>query len=95
MRITYQLTTVLYAVSRGCTYGYSISQATGIGSGTLYPLLQRLTDSGHLASRHESAQAAAREGRPPRCYNSLTPSGRRLLHDALQKHPVVRLSFDL
>jgi DNA-binding PadR family transcriptional regulator len=53
-------------------HGYDLSKATGLKSGTLYPLLMRLCDQGLLESRWESAP---QPGRPPRHAYRLTPVG--------------------
>ncbi len=44
-------------------YGYEISQRTGLKSGTLYPILIRLTDLGWLETRWAEPE---RQGRPAR-----------------------------
>jgi DNA-binding PadR family transcriptional regulator len=44
-------------------YGYSLMADLDLPSGTLYPLLMRLAESGWLETRWETA---GREGRPPR-----------------------------
>src|SRR5688572_12147533 len=54
-------------------HGYGLSQLTGIKSGTLYPLLIRLTEQGFLESKWQETQ---RPGAPPRHMYRLTPSGR-------------------
>lgn len=48
---------------RAWHYGYELSKATGLTSGTLYPLLMRLNDSGLLDSRWQEPKSP---GRPPR-----------------------------
>lgn len=53
-------------------YGYELMEKTGIASGTLYPMLIRLSDQGHLEARWV---ASSREGRPPRHAYRLTPTG--------------------
>jgi len=53
-------------------HGYDLSKDTGIKSGTLYPLLMRLTEQGLLDSRWESPD---RTGLPPRHVYRLTSSG--------------------
>lgn len=53
-------------------YGYDLSRETGLKSGTLYPLLIRLTEQGALeAEWRESLQP----GRPPRHAYRLTAQG--------------------
>ena len=53
-------------------YGYELMEQTGIASGTLYPMLIRLCDQGHLEARWVPS---AREGRPLRHAYRLTPTG--------------------
>jgi DNA-binding PadR family transcriptional regulator len=55
-------------------YGYEISQRTGLKSGTLYPILIRLTDQGWLETRWAEPE---RQGRPARHTYRLTPVGSR------------------
>ncbi len=53
-------------------YGYDLMKETGLASGTLYPLLMRMTDQGLVeAEWHEPAQP----GRPPRHAYRLTATG--------------------
>lgn len=64
-------------------HGYDISRATGIKAGTLYPMLIRLAEQGHLDA---TWQPAPENGRPPRHIYSLTEAGRafarQLVRDA-------------
>lgn len=72
---TKQLLAVL-ATEAGCwRHGYEISQQTGLKSGTLYPLLIRLSDQGYLEARWAEPE---REGRPPRHEYRLTELGSAL-----------------
>jgi PadR family transcriptional regulator PadR len=50
-------------------YGFELARATGLASGTLYPILMRLEERGLLAARWEFA-----EGRPRHVYR-LTAAG--------------------
>jgi PadR family transcriptional regulator, regulatory protein PadR len=54
-------------------YGYDISRNTGLKSGTLYPILMRLAESGMLETRWEDPEP----GRPPRHMYRLTAEGLR------------------
>jgi PadR family transcriptional regulator, regulatory protein PadR len=54
--------------------GAEIARATDIGSGTLYPLLQRLENAGWMNSRWEDIDPA-KEGRPRRRLYRLTGHG--------------------
>ncbi|MEV7629377.1 PadR family transcriptional regulator [Actinoplanes sp. NPDC089786] len=55
-------------------YGLQLMQATGLPSGTLYPILVRLERAGWVESRWEETDPAA-EGRPARRYYLLTAEG--------------------
>ncbi|MVN85956.1 PadR family transcriptional regulator [Deinococcus sp. HMF7620] len=54
------------------TYGYDLSKATGLKSGTLYPLLQRLHEQGYLDAEW---QDSPHPGKPPRHIYRLTARG--------------------
>ena len=68
----------------GPHYGLEIARRTGIGSGSLYPVLARLEGNGLVSGEWESIDAAA-EGRPPRRYYRLTASGREMAEEARQR----------
>lgn len=53
-------------------YGYDLSKETGLGAGTLYPLLDRLAEKGLLESEWRPSEL---EGRPARHAYRLTASG--------------------
>lgn len=55
-------------------YGYQITAATGLPSGTVSPILSRLERHGWASSRWEDLDTAA-AGRPRRRYYHLTPVG--------------------
>ncbi|MBV8119145.1 MAG: PadR family transcriptional regulator [Alphaproteobacteria bacterium] len=59
-------------------HGYDLSKETGLRSGTLYPLLMRLSEQGLLEARWEEA---ARPGLPPRHVYRLTARGLALAHE--------------
>lgn len=65
-------------------YGYELMEQTGIASGTLYPMLIRLCDQGHLEARWVPS---AREGRPPRHAYRLTSSGLALARTIQPENP--------
>jgi PadR family transcriptional regulator, regulatory protein PadR len=52
-------------------YGYDISRSTGLKSGTLYPILMRLSERELLETSWETAEP----GRPPRHLYRLTAAG--------------------
>lgn len=59
-------------------HGYDLSKETGLRSGTLYPLLMRLSEQGLLESRWQEPE---RPGLPPRHAYRLTASGLALARE--------------
>jgi PadR family transcriptional regulator PadR len=55
-------------------YGLELMQATGLASGSLYPILHRLQGAGWVEARWERIDPAA-EGRPARRFYRLTADG--------------------
>jgi PadR family transcriptional regulator PadR len=53
-------------------HGYDLSKQTGLKSGTLYPVLMRLSEQGLMESRWQEPE---RPGLPPRHIYRLTASG--------------------
>jgi PadR family transcriptional regulator, regulatory protein PadR len=76
-RQTRALLAVFLDRSQRWRHGYDLSRETGLRSGTLYPLLMRLSDQGLLESRWEEA---TRPGLPPRHVYRLTALGLALAH---------------
>ena len=87
LRVTYPTAIVMLAVSRGVRYGFDIMDASGLQSGTVYPILRRLEAAGMLRSRWEAVVDARDEQRPPRRYYQITGAGLRELRDALERFP--------
>lgn len=65
---------------RAWHYGYELAQATGLKSGTLYPILMRLSDRALLESKW---QPSPEPGRPPRHMYRLTAAGSTLAREAV------------
>jgi DNA-binding PadR family transcriptional regulator len=86
-RITYSTGIVLFAVSRGFRYGFEIMDASGLPSGTVYPILRRLEDAGLLSAKWEAIADARDEQRPPRRYYQITGAGRQAFREASAKFP--------
>jgi PadR family transcriptional regulator PadR len=93
-RLTLPTAMVLLAVSRNYRYGFDISDATGLPSGTVYPVLRRLEDAGLLRSQWESAEIARAEQRPPRRYYTVTGSGAQSVRDAIDRYPTLDRALD-
>ena len=87
MRLTYPTTLVLQALLQGHHHGFDIMDATGLPSGTVYPILRRLEDSGMLRSKWEAVTSARDEQRPPRRYYQITGAGSSALRDVSERFP--------
>jgi PadR family transcriptional regulator, regulatory protein PadR len=80
-RQTLALLAALMEQPRTWQHGYELSKATGLKSGTLYPILIRLSDLSFLDSRWKEA---VRPGRPPRHVYRLTAIGLVLAREQMQ-----------
>jgi DNA-binding PadR family transcriptional regulator len=89
MNFTIPTALVLQALVRGYHHGFDIIEATGLPSGTVYPILRRLERKHLVTSRWESADIAHRAGRPPRRYYEVSAAGRELLADAQARFPLL------
>lgn len=84
-RMTLQTQLVLRALLENPTrelYGLEISQAAGLATGTIHPILARLEGIGWIDSRWEDIDPAV-EGRPRRRYYQLNPAGAEHAQHAL------------
>jgi PadR family transcriptional regulator, regulatory protein PadR len=84
---TRQLLSAMLRQPRTWQYGYEISKQTGLKSGTLYPLLMRLSDQGLLDSQWQDPE---RPGKPPRHVYKLTSSGLALARAMAPEKATVR-----
>lgn len=66
-------------------YGLEVVQATGLPTGTVYPIITRLEQAGWITSRWETPaeQAEDRQPRPRRRYYRLTEDGVEITRLAL------------
>lgn len=87
MRITLSTAVVLSGIDRGYRYGFELIEATGLGAGTVYPILRRLEESRLLVGAWEAVSVSRAEGRPPRRYYRLTAAGESVLEVAMAKYP--------
>jgi PadR family transcriptional regulator, regulatory protein PadR len=69
---TLTILNVLMSQPRSWRHGYDLSLETGLKSGTLYPVLMRLSERGVLDSKWEPSEIP---GRPPRRMYRLTSQG--------------------
>jgi len=89
-RQTRILLSVLVANPQSWRHGYELSKLTELKSGTLYPLLIRLSEHGLLESKWLPVE---QPGRPPRHVYRLTPNGLALARtQAAERHttPIIR-----
>jgi PadR family transcriptional regulator, regulatory protein PadR len=82
MRITHALVQVAAALmseANGRHWGYELSRRSGVRSGVMYPILQRMLNDGWLADGWEDQTHAGSAKRPPRRYYELTDAGKTAL----------------
>jgi PadR family transcriptional regulator, regulatory protein PadR len=86
MRLTYPTALVLQALLHDHHHGFDIMAATGLPSGTVYPILRRLDAEGCVRSRWEDEATARQAQRPARRYYELTGGGRTVAVEASQRY---------
>jgi predicted transcriptional regulator len=69
-RRTRRILTAIHTLDQ--PWGLTICRATGLGPGTVYPILDRLQTAGWISSRTETSP---QPGRPPRTVYHLTLRG--------------------
>ena len=89
LNLTYPTALVLKALAAGYHFGFDVMDATGLPSGTVYPILRRLDREGLLESTWEKQSTAQQEQRPPRRYYAITSAGDRMLAGALARFPTL------
>lgn len=89
LNLTYPTALVLQALTRGFHYGFDIMDATGLPSGTVYPILRRLDREALLESAWEKPSTAQREQRPPRRYYEITAAGEAMLAEAAERFRIL------
>ena len=80
---------ILRAIDVGYIYGYTVMEATGLPSGTVYPALRRLERDQLIRSQWERQSIADAALRPPRRYYKLTRSGEAALEAARKRYPLL------
>ena len=60
-------------------WGYKLTELTGLGSGTIYPIMERLESGGYVSARVETPRPA---DRPARRFYELTGTGLELAANA-------------
>jgi DNA-binding PadR family transcriptional regulator len=72
------------------TYGFELAEATGLPSGTVYPILRRLEEGGFIKSHWEEVETKRQRRR--RRYYELTGEGQRAAQTAtVEQREALRL----
>jgi PadR family transcriptional regulator PadR len=87
--LSFSATAILQAVANGYQYGFDIMDVTGLPSGTVYPALRRLEESGLVRSKWENQRIAQQDQRPPRKYYEMTRSGEDALAESAKRYRLV------
>jgi PadR family transcriptional regulator PadR len=90
VNVTLPTTLVLQALSFGHHYGFDVMDATGLPSGTVYPMLRRLEKEGLVRAAWEDPEIAREEQRPPRRYYEVTGEGQKVLVTARARYRMPR-----
>lgn len=88
-KLSHTATMILQAISVGYIYGFSVMQATGLPSGTVYPAMRRLERDELIVSKWEKQSIADAELRPPRKYYKLSATGRATVESARKRFPLL------
>ncbi|MFF3204889.1 PadR family transcriptional regulator [Streptomyces sp. NPDC002962] len=86
------LETLLSAAEDTPAWGLSICRDADLGPGTVYPILDRLSERGWVTSYEETGP---HPGRPPRRFYELTATGRRQAVEVLAARRVRRFGLGL
>lgn len=87
--LSYAAAAILLAIQNGYQYGFDIMDCTGLPSGTVYPALRRLEESGLVGAEWEREGLAQLDQRPARKYYSLLLAGGSALEAALRRYPLL------
>ncbi len=83
--LSYTMALILQVLDHGYRHGFDIMTITGLASGTVYPALRRLENSGLVVSKWERPAIAQAAQRPPRKYYEVTKPGQTALVEARQR----------
>jgi DNA-binding MarR family transcriptional regulator len=86
------LEALLSATADAPAWGLSICRDADLGPGTVYPILDRLSERGWVTSREE---AGSHPGRPARRFYELTGAGRQWAVEALETRRARRFGLGL
>ena len=89
LRLSHTSALILQAIGIGHIYGYTVMEATGLASGTVYPALRRLEREQLIRSQWERQSIKDAALRPRRKYYKLTRSGEAALEIARSRYPIL------
>ncbi|MCU1262282.1 MAG: transcriptional regulator, PadR family [Bryobacterales bacterium] len=88
-KLSHTAAMILQAIHSGRVYGFSVMEATGLPSGTVYPAMRRLERDDLIRSNWEKQSIADAEQRPLRKYYKLTRAGRSTLEASHKRYPLL------
>src|SRR5271168_2503936 len=88
-KLSHTAAMILQTIHAGQVYGFSVMEATGLPSGTVYPAMRRLERDGLILSKWEQQAIADAEQRPLRKYYKLTRSGKDMLEALYKRYPLL------
>jgi PadR family transcriptional regulator, regulatory protein PadR len=89
-KLSHTAALILQTIHAGQIYGFSVMEATGLPSGTVYPAMRRLERDGLIVSRWEQQSIADAEQRPARKYYKLTRTGMSTLQVMQKRYPLLQ-----
>jgi PadR family transcriptional regulator PadR len=89
-KLSHTAAVILQTIHAGQIYGFSVMEATGLPSGTVYPAMRRLERDGLIVSKWEKQSIADAEQRPLRKYYKLTRSGETTLDAMHKRYPLLQ-----
>lgn len=93
VKLSHTAAIILHAIAAGHSYGFSIMEATGLPSGTIYPAMRRMERDELIHSLWEEQAIADKEQRPARKYYKVTSDGRSALKASIQRYPLLEGMF--
>ncbi len=88
-KLSHTAAMILQTIHAGQIYGFSLMEATGLPSGTVYPAMRRLERDGLIVSKWEQQSIADAEQRPLRKYYKLTRTGVTTLEAMHKRYPLL------
>ncbi|MGB8539099.1 MAG: helix-turn-helix transcriptional regulator [Acidobacteriaceae bacterium] len=89
-KLSHSAAMILHTIQVGQIYGFSVMEATGLPSGTVYPAMRRLERDGLIVSKWEKQSIADAEQRPLRKYYKLTRAGETTLEAMHKRYPLLK-----